>query len=95
MVARQSDAASQRDEWDDSLPSAGEAQAKALSKQEGAAKRERALAYAMSHQVSELVLENVNILKIQKEAKERRKSRINRAGEARRCWCTYNGGGFC
>ena len=47
----QSDAASQKDDWDDSLPSPGEAQAKIQLRQEGAAKRERALAYAISRQV--------------------------------------------
>lgn len=46
--------------WDDSFQSREEVEAKKLSKQEAALKRERALAYAFAHQVNCLtVLSNV------------------------------------
>ena len=42
--------------WDDSLQSFEEVEARKLSKQEAAVKRERALAYAFSHQVCVWIL---------------------------------------
>lgn len=39
------------DEWDDSLQSKEQIEAKLLSKYEATVRRERALAYAFSHQV--------------------------------------------
>lgn len=43
--------ASQKDDWDDSAQSIDEVQTKVLLKQEATTKRERALAYAVSHQL--------------------------------------------
>ena len=42
--------------WDDSLQSFEEVEARKLNKQEAAVKRERALAYAFSHQVCAWIL---------------------------------------
>ena len=42
--------------WDDSLQSFEEVEARKLNKQEAAVKRERALAYAFSHQVCVWIL---------------------------------------
>ena len=42
------------EEWDDSLQSKEQIEAKLLQRQEAALKRERALAYAFSHQVARL-----------------------------------------
>ena len=40
-----------QDGWCDSIGSVGDIQAKLLKRQEAAAKRERAMAYALAHQV--------------------------------------------
>ena len=53
-----------QDGWCDSIGSVEDIQAKLLKRQEAAAKRERAMAYALSHQVtlSDVILDGITQL---------------------------------